>query len=1082
VARSLHPTDGSPAVKKPVVLQIRDVELRRWAMRKMVFLLIFVVLSAASYPVSALTGESQLRILTYPIGLVTGEQVFEVDLGPGGASADFFLDGTHECSVTAAEPRCAVDLGEAPHIHLLELIRRGPDGEVVARTGRWVNRPGQEAELAIQLSPRSSEGICGGKALWLHPAKKDPVVLEITENGRGLRIREDGRSFAFPCPDPDEPHVLAASAIFSDGRRAEAVALSGGFGGSAEAGLTAVALAAADTDIETCQRVISSFGDEVKAAGGAGFEVVFVLDPTAGYRTLMASGWHKGMMPTTTTGTKQFDTLVQQGAKGSDARAKSSWKRAESTLIGAEKMWFVLPDKDLQRANGFAQGKMNWLPLLFNFGSISLDHKPHLADAVAASGLVAAAGPRRRAVVAVLGNKADREGSAFTAEQAQNYLAEVGVPLYVMRNGKLREDGWPAGLPVKNMEAMADALEVVKNDLDRQCVAWFPGAMHPNQIAASLPEGVVIAGRQGEGLAAVELWRRAELESAGGDADVEAQDSVALSATGAPVARARVEITAVTVLVAAHDDNGDPVTDLAPEDLEVREDGSPVPVLGLAAVPLVAGTTTDESPSVATGAVTEMIAKPAQMPVSVYVNRALSGSNELSGAIEDLVERSDWLASLGPVDVVVADTDVSAVIEGATDPVEIRRVLLELSRQPGGQHAIEQIRTQFLRDIRKTPDRVTPEDMGLGGASEGDSASVMAAAAAPDDRKFERSVVLNAARSAIFQEDSLLRKSMVKVGDWALTWPTERPRVLFVVGAGFDEDPVDFYLPFIERMETQHAGSAREEFRRFGQAERVGRAGVDLAAAGWLVVPVAIRSVGSQTGAAEVGGGDRFQMFMSSQPDAIRTSYAQFLLLDPLGPQRHLAEPSGGEVVMGGEGLDRLMNSSAGWYRLSYQIDRPADGADHALEITTTRSNVDIRSTSHVASETLENEAAARVRRLLLGGGEMGELRVEIEVSGAERVADKQMSAEATITANLDTISPLLVEGGRRNLRVTVGVQPEGADPFILHRIESVEGVVAAWGYRVPLRWPQGAAHFSVVVEDLGTGLWGGAAHELQAE
>ena len=42
-------------------------------------------------------------------------------------------------------------------------------------------------------------------------------------------------------------------------------------------------------------------------------------------------------------------------------------------------------------------------------------------------------------------------------------------------------------------------------------------------------------------------------------------------------------------------------------------------------------------------------------------------------------------------------------------------------------------------------------------------------------------------------------------------------------GAGFDEDPVDFYLPFIERLETQSTSNAREEFKRFRQSTRVDR-------------------------------------------------------------------------------------------------------------------------------------------------------------------------------------------------------------------------------------------------------------------
>ncbi len=1044
-------------------------------MRKAVILVILVFCLVTPSPIGATDGDGGLRILTYPIGLVTGDQTFEVDLGPGGEPADLYLDGTKVCSMTPDRPRCAVDLGEAPHVHLLELIRREADGRVAASASRWINRPGQEAELAIQLAARSPQGICGGMALWLHPTKKDPVLLEITENGRPLRMREDGRSFAFPCPDPGQPHLLAASAIFPDGKRAEAVTLSGGFGGSAEAGLTAMALMAADGTNDVCERVTLEVGDEVQAIDGAGYEVVFVLDPTAGHRTLMASGWHQGMMPTTTTGTKQFDTLVQQGSKGSDARPKSSWKRAESSLISAEKMWFVLPDKNLQRANGFAQGTMNWLLLLFNFGSAKLDHTPHLADAVAASGLVAAAGPRRRAVVLILGNKAERDDSSFTAEQAMTYLAEVGVPLYVLRNGKLRDDGWPEGVPIKTMEAVAEVFEHIRNDLDRQCVAWFPGSVHPNQIAASLPQGVEIAGRQGPNSAVGEAWQRAEFE----ETEAEAIAAAAALASGEPVARARVEVTAVTVLVAALDAEGEPVSDLRVDEVTVREDGDSVRVLGLSPVPTVVSQEGGRETTAATAAAAQS-AGAAQIPISVYVDRRLSGSKEINAAIEALAERSQWLVSLGPVDVVVAENDVSAVSEGLTDPEELRSTLLALAARPGGQHAVEQVRTRFLRDIRKIPDRTTHQDLGLGPDSDRSGQSAQPATTAPENPTLERSVVLNAARSAIFEEDALLQVSMVRVSDWALTWPTTRPRVLFVIGAGFDEDPVNFYLPFIERMETQSAGSAREEFRRFSQAQRIERAGVDLAADGWLVVPVAVQSAGSQTGAAEVGGGDRFQMFMSAQPDAIRTSYAQFLLLDPLGSQRHLAAPSGGEVAMGGEGLDRLIESTVGWYRLSYQIDRAPDGADHRLEITSARPGVGIRATSFIASETAEGEASARVRRLLMGRADGGELGVEIALSSARRGAGKQMSAEATISVRLDAISTLLAEGGRRNLRVSIGVQAGQDAPFVLHRVEPVDGVVDAWGYTVPLQWPEGPARLAVVVEDLGSGAWGGAVATLQ--
>ena len=1035
-------------------------------------LTVFLVVSAAASGLAAESGD--LAILTYPVGLVTGEHAVDVDLGAGGLPAMLYLDGQQVCSMSAASTQCEVDFGEAPHVHLLELVRTDDGGAVTAHATRWVNRPGQEAELVIQLTPRTANGVCGGKALWSHPSKRNPVLLEVTENGRPLLIREDGRSFAYPCPDVDEPHVLAASAIFPDGRRAEAVALSGGFGGVTEAGLSAVALSTAGGGHDPCQKVAAALGDTVNVVDNAGFEVVFVLDPTAGYRTLMASGWSKGMMPTTTSTTKQFDSLVQQGSKGSEAMPKNSWKRAESSLIDAEKMWLVLSNENLQRANGFSQGKLNWLLLMFNYGSAKLEGQPRIADAVAASGLVAAAGPRRRAVVVILGNHPEKDGSGFTAEQAQNYLAEVGVPLFVLRNGKLRDDGWPEGVPVRTMEAVADALEAVKVDISSQCVAWFPGDLHLREITASLPEGIALAGRAGPQFENVgSTWRRAELEPAAGEAATGGDSGVA---SGTPVGGSRIEVTAVTVLFSARDAAGRPISDLDGSEIEVSEDGRPVRVLGLQSVPIAATGVPESVPPAAEAAVDNPPQTSVQMPVAIYVDRNLAVSAELKTALEALAERSSWLASIGPVDIVVADRDVTTTLEAATDPDEIQQALATLAPRSSGQHAIASIRSRFIRDIRKTPNRfAVPE-----GEDDPGESAVERLAAGQDVSQFERSQVLTAARGSVFEEDAVLRQSMTRVSDWALASPSNGPRLLLVVGAGFDIDPVDFYLPFVERIETHSTGSAREEFKRYRQADRVDQTGRDLAAAGWLVIPVATQTMGASATGAEFGGGDRFQQFLSTQQDAIRTSDSSYLMLDPIGAQRHLAAPSGGEVAMGADGLDDLMDSSAGWYRLSYQIDRPPDGANHQLAISTDRDGVEIRSTSIIASETAEGAASARVRRLLRGTREAGDLEVGVETTQPQPAASKILTAEATVTVNLGPIAALMSEGGSRNVRLSVGVLPEGGEPFVLHRVETVDGVVDTWKYSVPLEWPQGSAILAVVVEDLGSGAWGGTVTELR--
>jgi hypothetical protein len=270
----------------------------------------------------------------------------------------------------------------------------------------------------------------------------------------------------------------------------------------------------------------------------------------------------------------------------------------------------------------------------------------------------------------------------------------------------------------------------------------------------------------------------------------------------------------------------------------------------------------------------------------------------------------------------------------------VREVLERLAAETSGQHAIERIRTRFLRDIRKIPIRLDDGNTGMGGGQQSQTSRLQAGGELDE---LNRSKVLTAARSSIFEEDGVLRLATDRVTDWALATPSVDPRMLLVVGAGFDEDPVDFYLPFIERLEAHHIGRAREDFKRFRQADRVDQVGRELAMAGWTVVPVASRTAGSQTVSAEMHGGSQFQAYLSASQDAVSSRSPEWLLLDPIGSQRHLAAPSGGQVVMGGSGLDRLVESSAGWYRLTYQIGRAPDGAMHELSVVSTRPGMEVQ-------------------------------------------------------------------------------------------------------------------------------------------
>lgn len=986
-------------------------------------LLALICLSLFVMPAGG-SGDDELAILSFPIGLVAGEVPVDVDLGPSRAPATLHLDGTAACEMTAALPRCAVDLGPGPHVHVLELVRRDATGRESARVARWVNRPGQEAEATVLLAPRTEDGVCGGRLLFAHPTKQKPVSYGVEENGRGLRIAEDGRSFRFPCPDPAEPHLITASAVFPDGARAEAVTMVGAFGGVADAGLRAVALERRDGARVDCESAAAALGPGAIPVGKTGFEVVFVLDPRAGYHTLYSSG------------------------SGSEIGSR---RRASETLHRADALWYVIPDETLSRVNGFELGRERWLRTLFATGWQKFTGEPRIADAVAASGLVAAAGPRRRAVVLVLGGWSGPDVSTFTPAQARAYLAEVGVPLLVLRNGKRHDDGWPEGTPVLQMRALAKALEDLDAALDRQCVVWLPTDVPAQAVTAGLPPGVTVAGRTPGLLEAdPDVWRRVEAVNPD---DVAAADGVAAAGDS-------IDVTATTVLVRALDGDAHGVDDLRATELTVTEDGERATVLGLEPViPQSPRAVADADADIDAEAVSEP-AGGAELPVVVYVDTRLGGGAATAAALTTLRQRADWLTSLGPVELVLAGSELETLLAGSRDPDAVRAAFAAAAAASAGRHQIDVLRGRFVREIRRLPKRTGNPSAAVGSGL---------------------STVLVAARSALAEEDARIAETLGRLREWA-AGAGSGPRLLLLVGTSFDEDPLDFYLPYVEQLEPMNQQRAHEELRRPERSDAVANLGRDLAAAGWTVVPMAASSspTGASATAAEASGGTTFQSFLSASLDADFAVDAGWLQVHPLTAQRHLAGPSGGTVAYGDTGLDELEMGSLGWYRLSYQVGRPPDGTAHRLVVECARPAVDLLTTALVTAGTSEDRSTDRLRRLLAGEALGGGLGVELAVGESQVDAGgRDRRIEVTASVDLSSVAGLTLPGADRTLRFSVAVTADAAQPFVSHRTSPVASTITSWRIGFPLVYPPGPARVAVVFEDLASGTWGGAATPL---
>lgn len=698
--------------------------------------------------------QESMRILTYPTGLVTGRLLVNVDLGVEGRPADLYLDGAKACSLSAESPSCTVDLGPDPHLHRLELVREAGD-----RVERWVNRPGQEAELTLE--PVRSGSRCGARIRWAHPGKLNPVELEVTLAGAEPRIADGGHRVFYPCPEPGSTQILVAMAVFADGRRVEAAAVIGGLGDETSVELYAVPLV---VDVDTpCESGAPGWPPAAEKLEKSGFEVVVVLDPDARYELLYASGWNTGRLENTSgASTKVFDQLVRRGSKNSEPKPKSSWLKAKTTFFDANRLWYVAPDQGLHRINGFGQGRPNWLDLLFRFGLAKVPGKPRIADAVAASGLVAAAGPHRRAVVLILGNNVHkRDGSLFSPQQARNYLAEINVPLIVLRNGRPSEDGWPRGLSALNMEALAKSLQAVRKILDAQCIAWLSPEWSPNRLAAVLPEGVRLAGRSENAPVSPDEGReRAEIET------------VDPLPEGLTVER--LAITAITVLLSATDGEGRPLTDLSTDDFDLLEDGRPVTILDLSPV-LSAEAVAPTEGAVATSAVAT-VDEAKELPVAIYVDRTVGGGFDQRQALRAVTGEIERLAALGPVEIVVAEkAQVKTVIGPTRDPSALAKALQRLSASTSGQHPIERIRRHFVQDIRQIPDRTNAVQ-----AENGELSTTFGARTA------------FAARTSAGEENVIVSRFLEQLRFWAQRETGQRAGLLVVVGAGFDEDPLDF--------------------------------------------------------------------------------------------------------------------------------------------------------------------------------------------------------------------------------------------------------------------------------------------------
>lgn len=418
-----------------------------------------------------------MEILTFAAGLVAGAIGVDVRLD-GAPTASLRLDGREVCVLEAARTRCDVDLGHGLSVHRLDLVRVAEDGREGERVTRWLNRPGvAESEVRLRVACDEAGKRCVLSTSFVHPDRFAPSTWSLTVDGKPVESRP-GVDVVIPPGGSKSARVVALEAFFPDGRRAAATRL---LGGPRTAGADE-AIQAVPIEVEPEGPAVSEGelgrrlgGRAVRAIETGETEAVFVVDPLAA-RALYA----------------------MRLATSRDSFPGVSEKRLKSALERFGALRFVHPESNAARvptAEAPRDGEARLELLHHGPKGVGEFQALKIADAVAAAGLSAASSQRRRLVVLLLGEPRP-DKSRFSPAAVRSFLAELMVPLVVLRTAERPDDPWGEAPLLKLEKDVRTALNKAADSLERQRIAWLAGDFAPGEIQLLEPkEGLRLAGR-----------------------------------------------------------------------------------------------------------------------------------------------------------------------------------------------------------------------------------------------------------------------------------------------------------------------------------------------------------------------------------------------------------------------------------------------------------------------------------------------------------------------------------------------------------------------------------------------------------
>jgi len=417
---------------------------------------------------------------------------------------------------------------------------------------------------------------------------------------------------------------------------------------------------------------------------------------------------------------------------------------------------------------------------------------------------------------------------------------------------------------------------------------------------------------------------------------------------------------------------------------------------------------------------------PENWTVAVYVDKVLAPPETVFYATLGLAKRSERLAGLGAVEVIVADPGPSLELAPNREPLRIRQALSDLSgRARLHQDATAKASPPDAATLRRQCDRLI----------------AWASASRPPG---PRLLFLVADGFPVSPEE----QKVLEGGETAA--PSERSAILLETArmlAAYGWITVPLPLREAREAEAMIPAQADPEIDRF----RVNHSGAGKNSS----------SVPPPT------------QFKRSTPSAFRWGAAIALQIEPdLAPLRTLVAATAGKLVGLDALLDPLLDNLAGRWQLWFQAPEPNEGRARPIQVQL-RNGTRLRTRAWLRSSTPEEAAAARARALLLSatGRQEGTLPLRIEpgTSGGRLVLRL-------------TVVPLEDSGpvAPGPVRISWAFAADEGTPQVHHEMApGIERPDQEWSHTLTLSVPPGAHRLAVAVDDLARERWSGRALDL---